>query len=72
MRDASNSCMLRVALCALFVTVPALLSAQNEVVLQRKAGKLLLNTEWGFWNPFRISQISIPYKLDALPPPPWS
>ncbi len=28
--DTSNSCMLRVVLCALFVTVPALLSAQNE------------------------------------------
>src|SRR5260370_23301926 len=30
MRDASNSCMLRVVLCALFMTLPALLSAQNE------------------------------------------
>src|SRR5712664_213535 len=30
MRDASNSCMLRVVLCALFMTLPPLLSAQNE------------------------------------------
>src|SRR5712664_2810505 len=30
MRNASNSCMLRVVLCALFITLPALLSAQNE------------------------------------------
>src|SRR5260370_12807872 len=30
MRDASNSCMLRVVLCALFMTLLALLSAQNE------------------------------------------
>src|SRR5713101_1619720 len=30
MGDASNSCMLRVVLCALFMTLPPLLSAQNE------------------------------------------
>src|SRR5712671_5046709 len=30
MRDASNSCILRVVLCASFIAVPALLSAQTE------------------------------------------
>jgi hypothetical protein len=30
MRNASNSCLLRVVICASFITFPALLSAQNE------------------------------------------
>ena len=44
-----------------------LLAANHEVILQRKNGRLILNTEWGFWNPYRISQISIPYCLELLP-----
>jgi hypothetical protein len=65
MRDTSNSCMPRVVLCALFVTVPALLSAQNEPVkyigpgscaatschgsVKAIAGSRILQNEYSTW-----------------------
>jgi len=57
MRDASNSCMLRVVLCVLFVTVPALLSAQNEPIKYIGPGSCAATSCHGSVKPIAGSRI---------------
>src|ERR1700694_4942522 len=57
MRDASNSCMLRVVLCAWFMTLPALLSAQNERVNYMGPGSCAATSCHGSVKPIAGSRI---------------
>ena len=57
MRDASNSCMLRVVLCAWFMTLPALLSAQNESIKYIGPGSCAATSCHGSVKPIAGSRI---------------
>src|ERR1700716_1643867 len=57
MRDTSNSCMLRVVLCALFMTLPALLSAQNEPIKYIGPGSCAATSCHGSVKPIADSRI---------------
>src|SRR5437667_6716119 len=57
MRDASNSCMLRVVLCASFMTLPALLSAQNESIKYIGPGSCAATSCHGSVKPIADSRI---------------
>jgi hypothetical protein len=62
--------MLR-ACSALLNTLPGdavLVTETGELVLQRRNGTVFLNTEWGFWSPYRISQIHVSHSLRNLSP----
>jgi len=71
---AGMTCMLQA--CSFLLSVitgdAVMLSEDHQLVLQRKNNGLLLNTEWGFWNPFRISQIDLAHELRPVPPAHWS
>src|SRR6266481_5234481 len=57
MRDASNSCILRVVLCACFMTLPALLSAQNEPIKYIGPGSCAATSCHGSVKPIAGSRI---------------
>src|SRR3981081_361786 len=57
MRDASNSCLLRVVLCSCFMTLPALLSAQNEPIKYIGPGSCAATSCHGSVKPIEGSRI---------------
>ena len=57
MRDASNSCILRVVLCACFMTLPALLFAQNEPIKYIGPGSCAATSCHGSVKPIAGSRI---------------
>src|SRR6202171_2704423 len=57
MRDTSNSCILRVVLCAWLMTVPALLSAQNEPIKYIGPGSCAATSCHGSVKPIAGSRI---------------
>jgi hypothetical protein len=57
MRNASNSCILRIVLCASFMTLPALLSAQNEPIKYIGPGSCAATSCHGSVKPIAGSRI---------------
>src|SRR5712671_567098 len=57
MRDASNSCILRVVLCACFIMLPALLFAQNEPIKYIGPGSCAATSCHGSVKPIAGSRI---------------
>src|SRR5216684_1056678 len=57
MRDTSNSCILRVVLCAWLMTIPALLSAQNEPIKYIGPGSCAATSCHGSVKPIAGSRI---------------
>jgi hypothetical protein len=45
------------------------LARNHEIILHRKLGELLLNSDMNFWIPIHLLQIRLPYELRPLPTP---
>lgn len=39
----------------------------EDVVLARLSGRLILNDGWGFWNPKRLAEVTLEYKIENIP-----
>lgn len=49
-----------------------MLSPEDEIVLRRQSGKILLNPDCKFWNPARLSLLNLPYDLQPAERISWS
>ncbi len=62
--------MLRACSC-LLEAIPGeavLLSHENDILLKRRGHQITLNSQSGFWNPYRISKLDLPFHLQPLIP----